>query len=84
MKECMGDDTSRQSFESCLASIVEDDGGTVAGVWYEPSATVAHVHVFWTTIDQRKAIMYDLGSVGDGDMLTGDEVDALVEDRGAP
>jgi hypothetical protein len=83
MRECMGDDTSRQQFESCLHSIVESNGGTVEGTWYEPSTKVAHVHVTWTTIEQRKAIMYDLESQGDGDMLTGDEVDALVEEREA-
>ena len=81
MRECMGDDTSRQQFETCLKSIVESDGGTVEGTWYEPSTKVAHVHVTWTTIDERKAIMYDLESLGDGDMLTGEEVDTLIEER---
>jgi len=83
MRECMGNNPSRQQFETCLHSIVESNGGTVDGVWYEPSTKVAHVHVTWTTVDQRKAIMYDLESLGDGDMLTGEEVDTLVEEREA-
>ncbi|HEX7069853.1 MAG TPA: hypothetical protein VF190_03560 [Rhodothermales bacterium] len=83
MRQCMGDDTSRQQFEKCLHAIVQSNGGTVDGTWYEPSTKVAHVHVTWTTVDQRKAIMYDLESLGDGDMLTGEEVDTLIEEREA-
>jgi hypothetical protein len=58
MRECMGDDTSRQQFEKCLHSIVQSNGGTVERTSSEPSTKVAHVHVTWTTVDQRKAIMY--------------------------
>jgi hypothetical protein len=84
MKECMGDDASRASFERCLNTIVTENDGKVEGVWYESSAKIAHVHVSWTTLDQRRGIMYDLGAVDDGDLLTGEDVDSLVEERGAP
>jgi len=82
MRECMDGDTSRGKFESCLESIVKHDGGSVHGIWYESSGTVARVHVRWTSLDQRRAIMWDVGSIEDGDLLSGEEVDVLVDERG--
>jgi hypothetical protein len=83
MRDCMGEDRSRGRFQHCASSIVESDGGKVTGVWFEPNGKWAHLHVYYDTVEQKLAILYDLQGQEVADLLSAEEMDELARFREA-
>ncbi|MGZ4334951.1 MAG: hypothetical protein ACXVRJ_11865 [Gaiellaceae bacterium] len=83
MRECMGEDWSKQNFEACVGTLVDSSGGRVLGVWFEQNAKYAHVHFYWDTLEQKAAILYDLQGEDVVDLITAPEADELVAEREA-
>jgi hypothetical protein len=81
LRACMGDDRSKQRFEECVTSVVASSGGEVRDVWFEQNTKWAHIRFYWDTIEQKRAIVYDLEGEDLGDLLTAVEADELIAFR---
>jgi hypothetical protein len=80
----MGDDTSARKAEGCIQEIVSSHNGEVDWVRFEPNGKRARVRFWWNTLDEKRAIIFDLEAedVHDDDLLSADEMDELREHLG--
>lgn len=83
IRACQGDDRSKRRFEQCVREIVASDGGSVESVWFELNAKFAHIHLWWETLEQKAAILYDLEAEEVVDLVSADEADELIAKRRA-
>jgi hypothetical protein len=79
---CMGDDRTKERFAACVKEVVAGAGGKADHIWFEQNGIYAHVHVFWETVDQRTAIIFDLHAEQAVDLSTPTELDRLAQERG--
>jgi hypothetical protein len=75
LRSCMGDDHSRDKFESCLNDIVNDDRGSVEQIHYEVNGKWARVYLEWPDVDSKAKIIFDLQAEDVIDTLSRTEIE---------
>jgi hypothetical protein len=80
----MGADQSARRAEQCIGEIVHSHNGEVDWVRFEPNGRRARVRFWWNSVDEKRAIVFDLQAedVHDDDLLTADEMDELRDRLG--
>jgi hypothetical protein len=81
IRDCMGESDSKVRFEECLRDIVASDGGAVERVWFELNGKFAHAHVYWETLEQKAAIVFDVEADQVIDLASPQEIDEWARER---
>ena len=77
LRDCMDGNTSARKAEECIRKIVEDRGGEVADVKFEPNGRWARVNFYWEDPPVKHGIVLDLQAQQVLDVISAEEMDAL-------
>ena len=78
MRDCIGDERTAARADSCVRTIVEDDGGRVERTWFETNGKFLHAHVYWESVDQKNRIVLDLEAVEVVDVMSVEEFEEFA------
>lgn len=77
LRDCIDGDPSASRFEECVRTIVDEEGGRVDELRFEPNAKWAQVGFWWDNPRVKNAVIYHLEGRQVLDLLSADEMDGI-------
>ena len=77
LRDCTAGDPSAPRFEECVRTIVDEEGGRVDVLRFEPNGKWARVGFSWDDPRVKYAVVYDLEGREVLDLLSAGELDGI-------